>query len=332
VKNLIKSRLFHSALGISVSVILLGWILAVTDWPVVFRMLAQINYLVLIPVTLLMLGHYFLRAWRWRYFLPGGRSVAIRRLFDALMVGNFATFILPLRAGEFVRPYLLTRYSEHSFSTGFVSIIVERFFDLLVVLASFGVVVLFVPNIPAWANRGALLLCLLAFCIFVLMLVGTFVPQMVLKRADFFVRFLPAGWRAGTRKFIEDFLAGAAVLSRGGGLFKVVLLSLAVWISCYVIFHVFFFLCRMPPDWWVSVTAAVIIALAVAAPSAPGFLGVYQTACVASFALFGRSAETAVAYSIVVHGYQYILFVAYGMYVLLRDNLKLSELHRPNGK
>lgn len=317
-------------LGLAVSAALLAWIAAVTDWPVVFGMLGRINYWFLLPVTALMVGHYFLRAWRWKYLLPAGASSGLRRLFDSLMVGNFATFILPLRAGEFVRPYLLTRYSKLSFSTCFVSIIVERFFDLLVVLGSFGVVALFVSNIPAWVNRGAILLSILAAGILALMLAGTFMPQALLKIADYFFNLFPSHWAARLRRFAGDFLNGAAVLGQRGGLLKVVLLSLAVWSSGYAIFHFFFYLCRMEPDWWVSVTVSVILALAVAAPSAPGFLGVYQTACIAAFALFGRNQELAVAYSIVAHVYQYILFVLYGLYVLARDNLKLSELrHSP---
>lgn len=326
VKKLIKSRLVHSVVGVAVSVIALGWIVAVTDWHVVSGMLANINYLMLVPVTILIVGHYCLRAWRWKYLLPDGGQVPLRRLFDSMMVGNFATFILPLRAGEFIRPYLLTRYTKYSFSTCFVSIIVERFFDLLVVLGSFGVVALFMSNIPGWVNHGALLLAVLGLCILILMLVGTFSPRWVLKPGEFFIKWLPRAWQSGAGKFMRDFLNGAAVLGQGGGLPKVIVLSLAVWLSGYAVFHLFFYLANIPSSWWMSVTIAVIVALAVAAPSAPGFVGVYQVASVAGFALFGKSQEMAVAYSIVAHAYQYLFFVLYGMYVLLRDNLKLSEL------
>ena len=75
-----------------------------------------------------------------------GEQVPLRRLFDAFMVGVFATFLLPFRAGEFVRPYYLKRYSHYSFLTCFVSVVVERFFDLATVLLGFAVMLVYVPH------------------------------------------------------------------------------------------------------------------------------------------------------------------------------------------
>ena len=326
--GLLRSRWFHSLFGAAVSLGLIGWILAATEWRDVGEQLAEANFWMLIPIALLLTVHFLLRAWRWRHLLPGHCDAGIRSLFDSILVGAFATFILPLRAGEFVRPYLLTKYSRYSFSSAFVSVIVERFFDLSVVLFFFALVVLRVPAIPDWAQRGALAGFFLAVVILTIMLVGTYLPRHVLKLVDVFAAVLPPALRRRVHKFSSDFLEGAAVLSRGGRLPKVIGISFLIWGTCFLGFHLHFLLFHLAPSAWVSISVGVIIALAVAAPSAPGFIGVIQGACIVSFAMFGFSKEFAVAYSIVNHVFQYVVFVMYGVFVLVRDGLKFSELRQ----
>ncbi len=323
-----KSKLAQSALGFLVSAALIIWIFKEANWAEVQNQLISMNYLMFLPITILTVFHYLIRSWRWKYLLPEGNQARTRQLFDSIMVGCFANFILPLRAGEFVRPFLLSRYCKESFSTTFVSVIVERFFDLSVVLLSFVLVLNHVEGIPNWVGKGAQALSVLAFCILVLMVAGTFFPELLVSWASRLMAWLPEKLRQRILRFIEDFLKGAAILNHGSRLLKVVLLSFAVWGSCYLLFHFYFGLFGAYPGLWPAVTVAVIVALAVAAPSAPGFIGVYQAGCVAGFALFGLNKEVAVAYSIVTHLYQYILFVLYGVYVLMRDNLHLADLKK----
>ena len=70
----------------------------------------------------------------------------------------------------------------------------------------------------------------------------------------------------------------------------------------------------------------VMTALAVAAPSAPGFIGVYQAGCVAALALFGISKEIGIAFSLVTHAYQFVIIVGLGVISLARNGLGLGDL------
>jgi hypothetical protein len=103
-------------------------------------------------------------------------------------------------------------------------------------------------------------------------------------------------------------------------------LSALVWISSYLLSWGYLWLFGIEGSVSFAVAIGVIIALAVAAPSAPGFIGVYQTACLAAFALFAYSEETAIAYSLVSHAHQYVAFVAYGIWVMFKYNLSFREL------
>jgi len=332
--GILGSKKAHSALGFLVSIALVAWMVTSMDWQAVGGELARFQWWALLPCSALLVGHFYLRAWRWRYLLPpaqpGSAPVSIQKLFDSLIVGALATFILPLRAGEFVRPFLLTRLSPYKFSSCFVSVIVERFFDLAVVLVSFAIVVSLVPNMPQWVQGGVVVLSVMGCGIFALMVAGSFFPAFVTSIAARVLVLVPVKVRSGVEKFLSEFLDGAAVLRRGGRLFAVIALSCAVWGSCYVLFIAYFWLLDANSSLLVATTIAVIVALAVAAPSAPGFIGVYQVAMIAGFSLFGLPEQQAVAYSIVTHLLQYVFFVVYGMIVLMRSHLSLSELRPGN--
>lgn len=324
--SFLRSRRFHTLVGFVVSAALLGWMFLTIDWSGVGKELERFQWWALVPCVALLFLHFYLRALRWRYLLPGTQQVSLTHLFDSIIIGCLATFLLPLRAGEIIRPFMLTRYSRYSFSTGFVSVVVERFFDLAVVLGFFALVAWMIPSMPEWVHAGAVVLSTIALGIFVLMSVATLFPGIIRGIAAKVLGFLPVKIGAPLGKFLDEFLEGAAVLRHGGRLVATIVLSLLIWGSCFLQFWAYFWLFGEQGDLLVAVTVAVIIALAVAAPSAPGFIGVYQVATIAGFQLFGLSEQLAVAYSIVNHLLQYVFFVVYGMVVLSRAGVNLSQL------
>lgn len=329
-----RSKLFSTLLGLLVSAAVIVWMVYAIEWSEVASQLAESHYLLLIPVTVVYMGHFALRALRWRYLLPDEPPqdrVSLKRLLDALMLGNFANYILPLRAGEFIRPFVLSQDSRHSFSTGLVSVVIERFFDLSFVLLSFVVMVFFVPDVPPIVQQGASVLSVLAVGLLAFMLVGTLMPQTAEKIIDYFIDFFPARVRVPLKKFCHDFIEGAAVLGQKGRMLKVLLLTIAVWLSSYFVMYLYLFVYAAPPhpaaqSVWLAIALGVVVALAVAAPSAPGFIGVYQAGCIASFALFGIEKEAGAAFAILTHVYQYVLFCAYGVYCILSGSISLGDL------
>src|SRR5687767_189728 len=88
---------------------------------------------------------YVLRAWRWQSLLapigPTRFSVALR----TTIIGFAASAILPARAGEVLRPYLLARREHLNATAAFATIIIERLIDLATVLVLFGAFILFTP-------------------------------------------------------------------------------------------------------------------------------------------------------------------------------------------
>ena len=104
------------------------------------------RYIYLVPAIALVILSYVLRAIRWRYLIRSIKEVKTARLFSPLMVGFMAN-MLPARAGEFVRAYLLSRKEQLSFSSSFATIFIERLFDLIIVLLMLVSVLVFMPGV-----------------------------------------------------------------------------------------------------------------------------------------------------------------------------------------
>src|SRR3954468_24413348 len=84
---------------------------------------------------------YALRAFRWQYLLAPIGPTRFTTAFQTTVIGFAASFLLPARAGEVLRPYLLARRERLPATACFATIIVERLLDLVTVLLLFGVFV-----------------------------------------------------------------------------------------------------------------------------------------------------------------------------------------------
>src|SRR3954454_7674648 len=85
---------------------------------------------------------YGLRAYRWQYLLAPIGPTHCAVAFETTVIGFAATFLLPARAGEVLRPYLLARREGLPATAAFATIILERLLDLVTVVALFAFFVL----------------------------------------------------------------------------------------------------------------------------------------------------------------------------------------------
>src|SRR5688572_1897411 len=77
---------------------------------------------------------YVLRAERWQYLLAPLGATRFSTVFRTTVIGFAASAVLPARAGEVIRPYLLARREGLKATAAFATIIVERILDLVAVL------------------------------------------------------------------------------------------------------------------------------------------------------------------------------------------------------
>src|ERR1700674_5157818 len=112
------------------------------DWATFWDQSRQVSPLHILNAILLIYFSYFLRAVRWKIFLRRvRREVSAVALIPPTLVG-FTGLALLGRPGELIRPYLIARRTNLTFSSQMAVWAVERIFDIgaftvLMVLAIF---------------------------------------------------------------------------------------------------------------------------------------------------------------------------------------------------
>src|SRR5919197_3930831 len=119
------SLLILTAIGILVAYRIWG---SDFDWSLFYSSLwnIQISWLVISIVATFL--SYVLRAVRWQILLDPVKSIRIKPLISANLVGFSAIFVLG-RAGEVIRPLWVARRDGAPLTASVATIVVERFLD-----------------------------------------------------------------------------------------------------------------------------------------------------------------------------------------------------------
>jgi uncharacterized protein (TIRG00374 family) len=132
--------LFKLILSLGVGAVCVVYAMHGVDRPAVMQALHDLPARAIAAyLATLALTHLF-RAWRWEFLLrPLGVSVPLKRLLPISSAGFMAILALPVRLGEFVRPYFLTRERGVRMSAALGTVAVERIIDgLLISILFFG--------------------------------------------------------------------------------------------------------------------------------------------------------------------------------------------------
>ncbi len=320
-------------ISLLVSLAIVVYLFAKLDWGEVWTQLQAVNpwFLAVLPLGFFVM--FYLRALRWRLILPNREQLSMRALFDATILGFFASTVLPLRAGEIIRPWLLSRWQPVSFSASLASILIERLSDAVCMLGLLMLCLTQMNEVPQLVLVAAQALGGLTGILIIVVLISYILPA---KTERFFHtccnltlgRFSPAG-SSKINEMITEYFIGVRVISTPGQLFMVMFYSLLMWLVVALWYQVLLWGFGIYPSWWVGMMLNVMIALAVAAPSAPGFVGTFQVGCIVALStIYGYSKEFAMAYSMIAHVFQMALIVVAGIVVLQLRGMKFSQLRK----
>lgn len=320
-------------LSIGLSVGLLAFLLHALDWASFRQELGRVK-LAYLPILILLLGILMgVRALRWRELLPREGRASVRDLLDATLLGFFASFVLPLRAGEVVRPWALTRWQPVTFGTSLASVVAERMWDALTLLVLLGITLVRLESVPEAVQVGARALGGVCGVLFGIIMTCYAAPEYLPRLAGRGLRHLgPRRISLADRveQTLRNFIGGLRVVQGPWHIARVALLSIALWLLMAAWYLVALWAFGEHPDWQVGMLLNLMIALAVAAPSAPGFIGTFQAGCLLALtAMSGYPREFAVAYSVVTHALQMAVVLLAGGLVLQLRGLRFAQLRTP---
>lgn len=313
-------------LGALFVVAILGWLFLSLDWKAVGEGFKKVDYR-LFPVLVILLAlNFVLRAWRWGWLLPEGRKLPLKSLLEATVFGFMASFILPFRAGEVARPWMLSRWEPVRFGAGVASIVVERIMDALVVVGILGLTVGHWDSPPAWLGAGARLLGVVGGLGIVGLILAYLFSAAFTKLGQKMISLVFRGkFEAKLHELVDEFFEGLKAIRSFPQLAVVVITSIVMWLEMAVFYQVGLHTMGLSLPLWAGLTVMVLVALAVAVPGLPGFLGTFQFGCVGALALYAVGKEEALSYSIVMHVVQAVGIIGAGLWILKARGLSLKK-------
>jgi uncharacterized protein (TIRG00374 family) len=280
----------------------------------------------LIPAFAISLLLQVFRAWRWQLELRPLARIGLGKLWVVTSVAYMAINLLPVRLGEFVRPWLLSRRSGVTFSNVVGNLVIEKTMDSIVIVFYILVGLLTATNLPVWVRRGAVFPAVgagvLAGLVGLLWWKGEpFVDRWV-------VRFLPEHFGAGLKRVTRAIIDGMRVLPNSRLLAAVFVVSVALWflpiLSSYVIIRAF----NLNAPFSAALIVFIFIGFGTALPNAPGMIGTFQYACVLALGLFGVDQTAALAYGLVLNAIQLVSLVVQGLVALPLAGIGLADMRR----
>ncbi len=164
---------FIPALGFAVSLVSLYFSFRKFDYAALGHDVVRLNWLWVILGVAIELGSYVVDAWRWMVILSPAEQPSLLQCLRSTFIGLFANDILPAKAGEVIRPYLLSRWAGVPLSLSITSAVLERIFDGIAMVISFYLVTYDVNGLPAilrdaYATLGFAVSIIAAIILFIL--------------------------------------------------------------------------------------------------------------------------------------------------------------------
>ena len=314
-------------LGFVISGLLLVLVFWNTDWREVWAAFQQANRGLLgLSVVVTALG-LWLRARRWSVLFWPARDLDSSALLDGVNIGYLANNLLPARAGDVVRSYLISEWERVSLPHALSTTVFERLLDSVLVLLLFFGLFPFLPISPGAARLGVAAGLVLAVVLLGLGLVARRQAQAeaLLERGLALVpRLDNRRWAAR----LTELLTAFSIVRTPRVLVAVLAWSVLVWGDAILVYWLVLRAFSLDVSLAVAVLAIVAAALGLAAPSAPAGVGTYEGAVLGALLLAGVEGNVARSVVIALHTVNFVTLNLAGIWSLARRGMGYRELAR----
>jgi uncharacterized protein (TIRG00374 family) len=293
------------------------------------------DYWWILPGIAVFFVDVWVRAWRWHYLLRPIKAIKARTMFPITCIGYMGNNIYPARAGEVLRAVVLKRREGVPISASLATVIVERIFDAVVMLAFVFV------NLPELARlkgssgfvgniqQVALIGTGLFIGALIIFLLAAMFPQITARFGQWFIdRVLPKRLREQTSGIMHRFLDGLASLRSPFNVLMVFFTSVLIWLletgKYWFVMQAFNF----KVSFFALMLMNGIVNLATTIPSAPGYIGTFDAPGIAVLSAYGVDQATAAGYTIVLHIALWLPITLLGAYFMTREGIKWSDSMR----
>jgi len=298
----------------------------------VLKDMREANYWWLAPSILVYFLAVWARTWRWDYMLRPLKKISLVRLFPVVVIGYMGNNIFPFRAGELLRSFVLREREGVAISASLATVVVERVFDGLVMLA-FVFLALPVTPIPGDGSGRIRTLVIGASIAFFVAMIIFFIlaamPERFMALAQWFAdRLLPQRFAEPLLGFLERFLDGLASLRSFRSVIMIFLSTVVIWLletlKYWFVMQAFPF----QVSFFALMLMNGVVNLATTLPSAPGYVGTFDEPGIEILKLFAVNENTAAAYTLVLHAALWLPITLLGIYFMIREGLSFSVMNQ----
>ena len=277
---------------------------------------------------------YLFRAIRWQYLLAPIGHVGLGNALRTTVIGFAASAVLPARAGEVLRPWLLARKEGFSATAAFATIILERVLDTVMVLLLFGLFLLLAdPHLGRGDSLafsrlkvGGVVAAVLSIAALAAMFFLAGHPGTLNSLQAGLERVLPSRFAEAGTRFLRTFANGLAIVRQPRRLAVALVLSVPLWLSIAAAiwcvsraFHI-----QLPFVGSFLVMALLVVGVAVPTPGAVG--GFHYFYRLAATAFYGAPNDRAVGAAIVLHAVSFVPVAVVGLALLAREGMSLATV------
>lgn len=291
------------------------------------------KYLWLIPGVAIYFLAVWARAWRWHYLLRPLKKIPTSAMFPVVAIGYMGNNIYPYRAGEVLRAAVLKRRENVPISASLATIIVERVFDGVVMLAfvflnlnelskltgSSG----FIGDIKTLAIVGAIVF----IGVLLVFLLAAMFPHVTRWIVDWFNhRIIPIKLRPKVEGLAYRFLDGLESLRSPMDALMVFVTSFVIWLletgKYWFVMHAFPF----QVSFFALMLMNGIVNLATTIPSAPGYVGTFDAPGIALLQAYNVPNAVAVGYTLILHVALWLPITLVGLYYFTREGFQWGKV------
>ena len=325
---------WRSALGIVLSAVLLYLAFKDIEFAKVIANVRKANLplLALSAITATLI--FPTRARRWRPILdPVAPNLPFDALWRATAIGMMINNVAPARAGEPARAFALSRFAPQvSFPVAFASLAVDRLFDMVVLLLlMFGSML--DPAFPADAHvRGFSMssIAVKGLLLIVVALIGMYAmvlyPARVLTLYELVARRIAPRLEEKGRNALVALMHGLSVLRSPSRFAIVFAWTVLHWMLNALAFWIGFKAVGIDASYSAALFLQGVIAIGVAAPSTPGFFGVFEFMAKEGLRLYGIGSDAAVAWAVSFHFLSFLPITIIGGWYFIRAGLSLAQI------
>lgn len=286
---------------------------------------------VILAATVLLL-EFWIRALRWQVLLrPLGTNARLVDLLAATVIGAGVNTVLPLRAGEIAKPLVANRRTGYPLSSVVATNVMERVFDLLGLVSVLLLMVLLLPDAPE--SELVTNLRFYGKIVGILAMTGlvgfiTLAAQRDRFRAPLakVMAHLAGPAQGKVMGLFDGFVEGLGSTRDPKCLIQAGALSVLMWINGAGAIYLLFIAFGTELSFAVACFTGVAIALTVAIPQAPGFIGVFHVAMEKTMILWGLGAAQAAGFAIVFWAVSFVPVTTVALFALWREGLSLGGL------